>query len=362
MKEMSQLFSTQLIPASDRLDAWRSHASLICGNSRFKFPRQYAFRGMIDRRAVGMLQLTQFSSTPVSFAKYPTVNSNAGDRGCIIITQLQGVREYNQNGNTVLLHSGDSTLIDAGQPWSSTCSDQCSRLYLRLPRWLVQEKLQVTELPVARRISGQAGLGATLFRLGTSLYREAVVLSLEEGVAAIEAYLHILSACIGIRDQPQVAHTPELSNWIESFIDQNLSNAALTPSEIASAAGISVRHLHRLFLRKGLTVTEWIRRKRLENCRSELADPRLLDRNITDIAFSWGFSDSAHFSHCFKRQFGLSPREFRATSRSEFGAAGRNALLVAMKKGTVKVPGAVQSHRVSSMRFYPSPRSHPPLQ
>jgi AraC-like DNA-binding protein len=333
---MSHLFSTELIPASDRLDAWRSQASLICGNSRFKFPRQHPFRGMIDRRALGVVQLTQFSSTPVSFAKYPTVNANAGDRGCIIISQLQGFREYNQKGSTVVLRPGDSTLIDAGQPWSSTCDDQCSRLYLRLPRWLVQEKLHVKELPVARRISGEAGLGATLFRLGTSLYREAGVLSLEEGVAAIEAYLHILSACIGIGDEDKVAHTPDVSDRIESFIDENLSNPALTPSEISMAAGISVRHLHRLFLPKGLTVTQWIRRKRLENCRSELADPRLFDRNITDIAFSWGFSDSAHFSHCFKRQFGISPREFRATSLTGFTAPDRNALLVSMKQRSAR--------------------------
>jgi AraC-like DNA-binding protein len=332
MNEMSELFSTELIPASDRLDAWRSHASLICGNSRFSFPRRQSFRGMIDRRAVGVLQLTQFSSTPVSFAKYPAVNANAGDRGCIIITQLQGAREYTQNGSNVLLQPRDSTMIDAGRPWSSTCADQCSRLYLRLPRWLVQEKLGVSELPVARRISGQAGLGATLFRLGTSLYREASVLSLEEGVTALEAYLHILSACIGIRDAVHVQRTSAPSARIETFIDENLGNPALTPFEIATAAGISVRHLHRIFLRKGLTVTEWVRRKRLENCRSELADPRLLDRNITDIAFSWGFSDSAHFSHCFKRQFGMSPREFRARSVAAFAASNRNALLVATKQ------------------------------
>lgn len=326
---MSQSFSTELIPAPDRLDAWRSQASLICGNSQFKFPRQ-PFRGAIDRRFIGVLQLTQFSSTPVSFAKYPTVNANAGDRGCIIISQLQGVREYNQNGSTVVLQPSDSTLIDAGLPWSSNCPDQCARLYLRLPRCVVQEKLGVMQLPVARRISGQAGLGATLFRLGTSLYREASVLSREQGIAAVEAYLHILSACIGVPDEAHV-DTPELTDRIESFINENLSNPALTPSEIAMSVGISVRHLHRLFLRKGTTVAEWIRHKRLENCRSELADPRLLDRNITDIAFSWGFSDSAHFSHCFKKQFGISPREFRASSLNGFVPGHQNALLLSMK-------------------------------
>lgn len=309
---MPELFSTDLIPAPDRLEAWRSQATLICGNSRFQFPRQRLFRGVIDRRTIGALEVTQFSSTPVSFAKYPTVNANAGDRGCIIICQLQGVREYCQNGNRVMLRPGDTTLIDAGRPWSSTCASHCSRLYLRLPRWLVEEKLETRELPLVERIAGGSGLGATLFRLGTSLYQEAGVLSLEEGLAAVEAYLHMLSACIGSPQADDIVRGPDLGHSIERFVEEHLTDPGLTLSRIAAAAGISVRHLHRLFLRKGVTVSEWIRRKRLANCRSALADPNLMDQNITDVAFSWGFSDSAHFSHSFKKEFGLSPSEFRS--------------------------------------------------
>lgn len=309
---MSDLFSTELIPAPDRLDAWRSQATLICGNSRFQFPKQRLFRGIIERRAVGPLQLTQFSSTPVSFAKYPTVNSDAGDRGCIIISQLRGIREYRQNGNQVTLEPGDTTLIDSGQPWSSTCNDHCSRLYFRLPRWVVQEKLQVDELPVVQRISGQSGLGATLFRMGTSLYREARVLTTEEGIAAMEGYLHILSACMKGGGQSPFAEGNKLEHRIDRYIEQHLPDPELTPACIAAQAGISIRHLHRLFVKKGETVTESIRRKRLDNCKFELANPGWSDRPITEIAFSWGFSDSAHFSHCFRNRFGISPREFRA--------------------------------------------------
>ena len=308
---MSDMFSTELIPAPDRLEAWRSHASLICGSTRFDFPRQLAFRGMIDRRSLGMLQVTQFSSTPLSFAKNPTVNTKSSDAGCIIISQLQGGQEYRQSKNSVGLQPGDTTLIDAARPWSSTCVHACSRLYLRLPRWLIEEKLAIKELPILQRVSGASGVGAILFRLGTSLHHEAGILTEDEGVAAIEAYLHVLSACFA-RNQPgYFEHGSELWARIERLIEKRLCDPGLKPSRIAAEAGISVRHLHRLFLRKGITVTESIRQKRLENCRAELADARRLARNITDIAFSWGFSDSAHFSHCFKRQFGMSPSAFR---------------------------------------------------
>jgi AraC-like DNA-binding protein len=38
----------------------------------------------------------------------------------------------------------------------------------------------------------------------------------------------------------------------------------------------------------------------------------LRNKTITEIAFSWGFSDSAHFSRSFRKQFGICPRVFRA--------------------------------------------------
>jgi len=310
---MSQTFSTDLIPIADRLDAWLSNARQICGDCRFEFPRRHLFHGSIERRNIAGLELSRFSSSPISFAKFPVLSANSVDRYSIVITQLKGVRCYSQDGAMAILNPGDSTLIDSGHSWSSNCAGECSRLYLRVPRWLMENRLRLTNLPLLPRISGASGLGVTLFRLATSLYQEAPVLTLEEGTSAIEAYLEILSACIGHPEQrdEHAGRCAELLSRVEQFIETHLSEPALSPTEIASAVGISVRHLHRLFSCSGSTITECIRRRRLERCRMELCDARSAERNITEIAFFWGFSDSAHFSRSFKRQFGVSPRTFR---------------------------------------------------
>ncbi len=314
MKLMSQMFSTDLVPIADRLDAWLCNARQICGDCRFEFPRRQTFHGSIERRSVAGLELTRFSSTPVSFAKFPAEAANSAGRSCIVITQLQGVRGYSQEGTTAILKPGDSTLIDSVRPWSSNCAGECSRLYLRVPRWLMENRLRLTNLPLLPRISGASGLGVTLFRLATSLYQEAPVLTLEEGASAIEAYLEILSACVGHRERlgDETSHGAELLSRVEQFIETHLTEPALGPNEIANAVGISVRHLHRLFLQKESTVAEYIRERRLDRCQTELCNPRFSDHNITEIAFFWGFSDSAHFSRCFKRRFGVSPRLLRS--------------------------------------------------
>jgi AraC-like DNA-binding protein len=314
---MVRSFSTDLVPVSDRADAWLCNAKQICGECRFDFPRQSSFHGSIERRSLAGLELTRFSCSPVSFAKRPVVASSSPDRACVIITQLQGSQQYSQHGAIALLNQHDTTLIDSGLPWTSQSAARSSRLYLRVPRWLVLERLGAASLPSLPVISGQTGLGATLSRLAISLYEEAEIMTAQQGSAAIDAYLTILAGLMGTVGMPALPRQQhfDLRSKVEDFIEAHLPEPTLGPSEVAASAGISVRHLHRLFANRGCTVAEWIRQRRLDRCRADLADVRFSQRSITDIAFFWGFSDSAHFSHCFKQSFGTSPREFRLRTR-----------------------------------------------
>ena len=315
---MSLSFSTKLVPAADRIDAWEWNARQFCGECRFRFPNRRAFHGSIETWTVGGLELSRFFSSSLSFAKFPIESRHPGNMFCTVITQIKGIRSYRQNGSGIILNSGDTTLIDSAFPWSSDGPGSGVRLYLQVPRWAMEERLQTTTIPIAPRISGISTLGATLFHLANSLYREGDELSQEEGTAIIEAYFDILSACVVRRppDGDDNRTSNELSWRIENFIAEHLADPTLRPAPIAAAAGISVRHLHRLFAGKGRTVGDWIRERRLEQCRNDLTDPRLRDRTITDIAFHWGFSESAHFSRSFKELFGVCPRVFRSQART----------------------------------------------
>jgi|SRR5579862_399347 len=308
---MSQLFSTELLPVSDRIDAWQWNAQQICGDCRIQLPRS-RFQGSIEVREVGELRLTKFSSSPLSFWKWPLDSVSPDNRSCIVITQIAGVRSYLQNGAEVLLKAGDSTLIDAGSPWSSSCETDCVRLYLRVPRWLMQDRLRTREIPTARKISGASRTGATLSRLSQFLYEEVGRMEDAERLAALDTYFQTLAACVG--SDLAIEPSADLIHRILHFVDCHIAESTLTPSEVASAMGISLRHLHRIFSSTGGTIGDYVRARRLEQCREDLLNPRLQERSITEIAFGWGFSDAAHFSHSFRKQFGISPRSLRARS------------------------------------------------
>lgn len=310
---MLESFSTDVLPVADRLDAWLWNARQICGDCQFQFHKRFPFHGSIERRRVAGLELTLFSSSALSFSKFPVSGLKPENRACIVITQLAGVRQYNQAGKITVLSKGDTTLIDSGLPWTSNCSGDCARLYLRIPLPLLRRRFRNLQVPIAARISGTRGIGTALYHLITSLYQQAGHLNDDEGAAAIEAYLGMLCSCIGGAPAKLSAKESACSSVsrVLRYIEQHLNEASLSPAGIASATGISVRHLHRVFSGQGATVSDWIRTQRLKHCHEDLCDPRSRAKSITEIALYWGFNDSAHFSHCFKKQFGISPRAAR---------------------------------------------------
>jgi AraC family transcriptional activator of tynA and feaB len=89
------------------------------------------------------------------------------------------------------------------------------------------------------------------------------------------------------------------------FIREHLRDPDLSIDRISAALGCTKRYLHMLFSDRGMTVSDYIWRARLQNCRHELETQA--GKTITDVAFSWGFSSSSHFSRVFRKYFGIVP-------------------------------------------------------
>ena len=113
-------------------------------------------------------------------------------------------------------------------------------------------------------------------------------------------------------DIAQQTVEPTRFDLAQAFIRQNLADASLNPAAVATQLGLSQRTLARIFARRGVTIERSIWSSRLAGAKGDLADFRLSDKSVTEIAFAWGFNDAAHFSRAFSNAFGLSPTRFRA--------------------------------------------------
>ena len=89
---------------------------------------------------------------------------------------------------------------------------------------------------------------------------------------------------------------------------------SLTVDHIAQALNCSKRHLHKAFSEEDNTLAHYIQRQRIQACMRELAHPARAHRTITEIAFSWGFNNGAHFSRVFREHTGQSPSDFRESA------------------------------------------------
>lgn len=141
----------------------------------------------------------------------------------------------------------------------------------------------------------------------------------QEGQALQEALIALLGPTL--RQTPGASldgydsqHGGCLRSQARQLINQSLTEPGLTPVSLASQMNISVRQLYRLFEEQGDSVCRFIQRARLDRSAADLSNPRLRHESITDIAFKWGFTDSAHFSRTFKKHFEQSPRDYRAHS------------------------------------------------
>ncbi len=94
---------------------------------------------------------------------------------------------------------------------------------------------------------------------------------------------------------------------IHAYIDENLSDPALSARAAARALGMSVRSLHLALAPSGDSFSLILQRRRLDACLAWLRRP---DRGetIAGIAFACGFNSLSSFYRAFQRCYKTCPR------------------------------------------------------
>lgn len=98
---------------------------------------------------------------------------------------------------------------------------------------------------------------------------------------------------------------------VQDYIQHNIQQP-LGRDILADVAGYSIPHFHRIFTAcTGESAVSYVRRLRLIRAGQKL---RMGAVDIMEVALAAGYESHAAFSKAFKKQFGISPREFRDLS------------------------------------------------
>jgi CheY-like chemotaxis protein len=99
-----------------------------------------------------------------------------------------------------------------------------------------------------------------------------------------------------------------LMERVMKVVNEHMSDSDFSVETLCTEVGISRAQLHRkMKAMTGLPVSEFIRNIRLEQAVRLLKEQKI---NVTQVAYTVGFSNLAHFSTVFRKQFGVSPSEY----------------------------------------------------
>lgn len=234
----------------------------------------------------------------------------------LLSLQLEDVGFINQDGRIAELHPGDFALYDSTRPYTLHFDRPFRQIVLQIPHDSLAEQFVKPEKITARRVSAQTAAGALASQFIQSVAGRLDILTAQErGVLdhhIIELVALALGSMTSLRelDGQSIARTAILER-IKQYIEINIRHPHLTPAQVAKHHHISERYQRMLFARTGTTLSRYILSKRLELCREALENRTLGNYSITQLAFSYGFNDAAHFSRRFKERYGISPKLYR---------------------------------------------------
>ncbi|MPT49221.1 MAG: helix-turn-helix domain-containing protein [Sphingobium sp.] len=238
----------------------------------------------------------------------PTRNDDGSIK---FLFQEEGECHLEQCGKTITLTAGQWCAIDKNQPYCTDSAGTTRQLALSLPKRRING-WHCTSHALILPQGFLQGAGNVLHESANAAISAATLLGRRDRARLGDVLVHMINMAWQADPLTAGSRTSRARRIaVMNFVERNLANPDLDISYIADALGYSKRTLHKLFADDTATLSRQIWNRRLEHCRQQLLDPAQAGRSITEIAHSWGFSDSQHFSRAFKARFGTPPRDFR---------------------------------------------------
>ncbi|MFG2592220.1 helix-turn-helix domain-containing protein [Streptomyces sp. NPDC048438] len=313
---MSPVLDTAYIPSRDREEVvrnavWESVVAVDIDHG----PPAEDISVRIGLGTVGPLRICSARATAVTIRRTERLAREDEEPAVFVGLQVAGTSLVAQNGRECVLRPGELAVYESIAPYTLLFDEGVDHHFLRFPR----AALALPDRLLRDSTTVALGPGNPVARLAFTYFSQlAVSDDLHEGVhadAVVEPSVELLRAVLTSQQgNSSLAKGPleaTLSLRVTRYIQEHLADPGLSAARIAAAHGISVRHLYAVLSRAGISLGDWIRTRRLAECRRELAGPEGRLRTIAAVGRRWGFVDATHFSKVFKRTYGLSPRAWR---------------------------------------------------
>jgi AraC-like DNA-binding protein len=264
---------------------------------------------------LGKISLCSARSNATTIHRTRTLVRDDAEPRIFLSLQVSGTSMIIQGGREAVLRPGDFALFDTTAPYTLVNDQGIHAHYFRIPR----SELALPTDVISRVTASRLGEGHAMAELASTYFQRLAgshaLQSLPNADLVGQPSIELIRAVVATHlDEPRLAKEPlqaTLEFRIMEYVRAHLAEHDLTAARIAAAHNISVRHLYGILARSGITLGEWVRVRRLEECRNELAKPGAEHMTIASIAQRWGFANPTHFSRAFREAYGMSPRDWR---------------------------------------------------
>lgn len=314
---MPRLLTTDEVDARDRLDYWNAAVSAAYVQLTCDAPDDDVV-GDIKVDSLATLELSQVTATAQLVRRTPSLIAATAEDYFLVSIQTAGIGLISQDDRTAELHPGDFALYDSTRPYELRFDGDFQQYVLMLPGPTLRSQLRRAPELTARSVHGARGAGHLMIEMIRTLAADISVLEPAAAAAVAQSVEHIVVAGLSSLAAEEPVPEPSLAarrEQVKAVARTRLRDPGLTVAEIAAQLHASVSTLHRAFAGEPCSIAEWIWAQRLDAVRADLCDPALRHRTISDLAFSWGFSDASHFSRAFRARFGRTARDIRSGSQ-----------------------------------------------
>ncbi len=239
----------------------------------------------------------------------------SSDRRVFLLMPVQGRIASSHYGHDVDVEEGDFVMSESQMPSRTSFCSPNSSLGVMIPYDLLTRHIPDPEAILGVRVHGDRGFGQLVNTMLRALWAQIERgVPAEFGAGVARSLLDLVAAAYAMEHGAQASESSVAiarRAQIKRFIERHLRDADLTAQSVAAGLGLSPRYTRMVFSREGESISDYILRRRLEECAHQLANVVWQRRSITDTAFEWGFSSMAHFTRVFKEQFSVTPTEYR---------------------------------------------------
>ncbi len=301
-----QSLSTSGLAPKRQLQCWSDALTDLCGQFAVDPLEASTLEARINYTTMSKLKLCQIEASQHRIAHVSSPSHTSEHPYVKILFQTYGISYFEQNGCQIQVRPGDCLAYDVSAPHTIISPSLTRHEVVIVPKELLRERGFHFGKMSACKLSALTGTGRIAHEFVHAAFDEASKLSANSAVGVADSLIDLLLLPLREADAMFDRVGPEaMYVRAQGFIREHLRDPDLSIDRISAALGCTKRYLHMLFSDRGMTVSDYIWQTRLQNCRHELETQA--GKTITDVAFSWGFSSSSHFSRVFRKYFGFVP-------------------------------------------------------